>query len=75
MTKGYILQDTETNYYVRGNYNYSSYDNDNYDLTTDILNASVFDESELIYALQKMSENHNSPCYSKQFIQLTIWKT
>jgi len=73
MTKGYILQDVSTHYYVIGSY--EGFGCSNFDLTTDILNATTFNESELIFALQKISEDSTSPCYTKQFIQITVWTT
>jgi len=73
MTKGYILQDLDSMHYVVEEYR--EWDMSIHTLNPGIHNATIFNESNLIFALQKMSQDYKSPCYMKNFLQLTVWTT
>ena len=71
MTKGYILQDTETKDYVIEIDR--AWETSQYKLTPDINKATIFSEEDVFWALKNISEDSGGTCYMKNFIQITIW--
>lgn len=73
MTKGYILQDTETKDYVIEID--KAWETPQYKLTPDINWATVFSEENVFWTLKNISEDPGGECYMKKFIQIIIWTT
>jgi hypothetical protein len=71
MTKEYILQDLESKGFLLCFY--KAWEPTEYTLTYAIGDATMLSETDVFQTVKEISEDPKSPCYMKNFLQLTIW--